>query len=1521
MKKILFLLLLLPVAHAASGEQLSLKFKHITVQDGLSQSWVKSICEDSYGFMWFGTNDGLNRYDGYSITIYKYNPRNKKSISSNTIEAIYEDKKGQLWIATFAGLNRYDRQNDNFSHKTSWPQEGVQNIVELDDGRFLIGTAAHGLLLFNPENDKTVSFVPNATDESTISNYNVEDIVIDKNNNVWVGTANGLNRFDVSTQKFVRLNNIMNAAGITDNHIISLHTDKNGKLWVGTNSNGLCLIKYEPETAKILECVHYAHRDGDESSIANGAIRSISEDSGGRLWIGVENNGLDILEPGSSNSNDVCFYHYRNDPLNPFSLSNNSVYSLYQDSYGSMWAGTFANGINFYNQLTEKFVSFSHEPGNPASLSNNFVNAFLEDGDSIWIGTEGGLNLFNKRDKTFAHFINDPHNPNTLSSNAVWSLCKDDQQKLWVGTWEGGLNLLDRKDNTIIRFNSEQNKTLPCKNVFSILKDGKNLWLACMGQGLIRYNEVTKTYKQFLHDDTDNTSIFNDWIRTIYKNSYNELWISTTSSIDLFDPANESFTHFRHDTSNINSISHSTAIIFFEDSRKNLWIGTDNGLNVYRREKKDFRGYFEEQGLPNNQIKGILEDDHANLWISTNRGIAKFVNGTNVPKNPQFIVYGVDDGLLGNEFNRRSCMKAADGEMYFGGPNGFNVFNPESLRINLAKPPVVITKFQLFNKDVEIKGGNSPLMENIVTTSSLTLSHQHSVISFEFVALNYIAPERNQYAYKMEGFDTEWNYVGNQHDATYTNLDPGTYTFRVKASNNDGIWNETGASLTIIITPPYWHRWWFRTMVLNLLMLLIFALYQIRTRNIRIQNKQLEQKVAERTKDLLTANNALEDKKNLLQTVIDLVPDPIFVKDRHSRFILNNRAHMESVGITRQEDMIGKSDADFFPGGHVDDYHKDEINIIKTGIPIINKEEKGVNPLTGEIDWILTSKVQFKNNKGEVDGIVGVSRLINDRKKFEEELQIAKEIAESANRSKSEFLANMSHEIRTPMNGVIGMTELALATDLNRQQQDYLRIVKQSAESLLDLLNDILDFSKIEAGKLELEIINFDIRKVMETAITTLAIQANSKGIELLYDLKHDVPVGLMGDPGRLRQIIVNLIGNAIKFTEKGEILVKVSLLEKDATQHDGLIGLQFSVSDTGIGIPEDKLDKIFESFSQADNSTTRKFGGTGLGLTISQKLTHLMGGKIWVESELGKGSVFQFTAYFKPGKIKESEKFARRVKELEGMRVLIVDDNNTNCIIMRDVMEANGFQPTIAWNGMEALNKLYEATVEEKQFSLILLDFQMPEMDGYEFTKRVRANTKWDSIKIIMMSSVVDRSDLKRNKIDGIDEFLQKPIRQTDLMYSILTLLGKACTDLDCIGRSFSIDDKMPSLHILLAEDNIVNQKVATSLLKKWGHEVTVANDGQEAISILGKRSFDLVLMDVQMPNIDGIEATRQIRQTLKLEIPIIAMTAHAMKGDREAFLNAGMNDYIAKPIDVEEVRSKIAAFAIVGNGTESKT
>ncbi|WP_165440789.1 PAS domain-containing protein [Rubripirellula amarantea] len=662
----------------------------------------------------------------------------------------------------------------------------------------------------------------------------------------------------------------------------------------------------------------------------------------------------------------------------------------------------------------------------------------------------------------------------------------------------------------------------------------------------------------------------------------------------------------------------------------------------------------------------------------------------------------------------------------------------------------------------------------------------------------------------------------------------------------------------------------------------------------------------------IIAEKELARERDLLRTIINNVPDLIYVKDRAGRFVVANVALLKLLGLESLDDILGKTDYDFSPPEHACHYVADDQNVMRSRKPLLDREESHRSESGDEL-CLLTTKVPLLNTEDEVIGVVGIGHDITERKKADREILRAKESADKANRAKSDFLANMSHEIRTPMNAIIGMTDLVLDTELKPSQRNFLSMVSESAESLLAVINDILDFSKIESGKLEIERRVFDIRESLGDTMKTLGLKAHSKGLELAFRVAPAVPRFAVGDIGRLRQVVINLVGNAVKFTHQGEVVVEVNLVKLT----DRNVTLRIGVRDTGIGIPEHKLETIFNEFEQADTSTTRRFGGTGLGLAISSRIAALMDGEISVDSEVDRGSLFSFDVKLRiaPEDAEEQKKDEERLTMrgavvVGGTSVLVVDDNETNRKILDEILSGWGMIATLVESGKEALDALRSASSRQQPFGLVITDVNMPEMSGYDFIKHVRSDENIAPTQIVVLTSGRRDEEEELDQTLNVNERLMKPVKQSELFDSIVRILGINAAEDSGHKHLSPIPKNVNHLRILLAEDNIINQKLAVGVLSRDGHIVTIANDGQEVIELLSRNEFDVILMDVQMPRIDGLEATRQIRELegdLGNHIPIIAMTAHAMKGDREKCLDAGMDEYIAKPIRIGTLREKL--------------
>jgi signal transduction histidine kinase/ligand-binding sensor domain-containing protein/DNA-binding response OmpR family regulator len=1367
--------ILLTVGTSWAQKNTAVSFKHLTTNEGLSQSTVTSIIQDDQGFMWFATQDGLNKYDGKSLRVYKNDLTNPKSISHNYIQTLFKDRDGNIWIGSNeGGLIFFDRESDSFStwneisKDTSRIKALRVDVIKQDNqGNLWIGTYGAGLSVINMETHKITSYKHDPDDPKSLSHDFVSDIKFDSKGNIWIATFfGGLNLFDKSTSSFFRYkNNPKDASSISSNDLTKVVEDHDGNLWIGTQ-NGLNLFNFETKTF-----TRFLHNDKDGSTLSHNDIISLTSDVKGNLWIGTRNGGINILRRGANK-----FVHVKNDEANDNSLNNNSIYSLFSDKHDNMWVGTYSGGVNIASGVGQKFQYYRNDKNNKNSLRNSNVLSIMEDREGLlWIGTDGGgLNILNRTTNSF-EVLRDTDQLG-VSTDFILDVLEDSDRDIWIGNFRGGLDWFKRKENKFINLRLDSMGSGPnMETIGQILQDKKGyIWIGTYGTGLSRFDKKTNQFRHFHPEPNVPGKFSSPMVFSLYEDSKGNIWAGTAGGgLNLYDEKTNSFTVFTNDANDSRTLSSSIVNAILEDSKGNLWVGTNGGLNLFHPADKSFTSFHEKDGLPNDVIYGIQEDNSGNLWLSTNKGLTKFN-----PQQKTFRNYDISDGLQGNSFNRMSCFKNNSGELFFGGLNGLNIFHPDSIKDNPVIPDVHITGFEIFNKPISVHQSESPLKKSIDKTDEITLSYEQSVFSFDFAALNYTSPDKNQYAYKMEGFDKDWIYT-NTNKAIYTNLNHGEYTFRVKASNNDGVWNEQGTALKIIITPPFWKTWTFKIIVALSILGIVYSFFRIRVRVINKQKVALEKEVKRQTAEVMQQKEALEIER--------------------------------------------------------------------------------------------------------------------------EEAERARQDAEQANQAKSIFLATMSHEIRTPMNGVLGMASLLAETTQTKEQREYTDTIRNSGQALLTIINDILDFSKIDSGNLELEHQVFDLRQCIEEVMDVFSAKASENGIDLLYQIDYNIPHQVIGDKYRLRQILINLISNAMKFTSRGEIFVGVDLVQREKRK----LEIAFHVRDTGIGIPEDKLSRLFKAFSQVDSATNRKYGGTGLGLVISQRLVELMGGKITVVSQPEVGSTFSFSIQTEVANGQAVNHSEAVVVGYEGKRVLLVDENTTNLNVLRTQLEQWHLKTTLAFSGAQAM----EILGQDNSYDLVIVDMQMPNMDGLQLSMLIKV--KLPHLPIIMISSIGDES--KKKFPDLFSAVLSKPVKQQQLALDVQAALRieriiinkKEEKPKYVLSADFA--EKYP-LTILLAEDNPINQKLAIRILNKLGYkDIEVAQNGAEAVQKLKAKFYEVILMDMQMPEMDGLEATRQIRLHAEQQPTIIAMTANAMQADRDQCMQAGMNEFVTKPIKLEVLMSAL--------------
>lgn len=1558
-KQISFVVLLLYLVPGLFSLDSRIRFALLTTENGLSQNSVNCIVQDKRGFMWFGTQDGLNRYDGSEFAIYKYDPMDPHSLSDSYIISNLEDRSGVLWFGTYnGGLNKFDREKEKFTryrHNPNNPNSLNNNYVRAifespkNPGVLWIGTNG-GLNKFVVKEERFAHYKHDPENPNSLSHDHVLTIFESSKEPgiLWIGTEDGLNKFDIEEGHFIHYRNIpADPNSLSDNMVFSVYEDRSAAFYIGTD-DGLNVFDRETETF-----TRYMHDPDNPKSLSNNHIRTIYESSSepGITWIGTYGGGINRFDPGKGE-----FRRWVNEPGNPDSLANDFILFLYEDRSEITWIGC-DGGLNLFDRRQKKFTHYQHNPNDPNSLNHDDVRSIFEDRDGmIWIGTYGGgISRFDRKTEKFIHYTSEPADPGSLSSDSVRVIFEGSQGMLWIGTYDGGLDKFDRKKGQFTHYRHEPGNphSLGADYIRSIFEDSRNnLWIGTYDGGLNRFDRKREQFIRYTRDPGNPKSISHNRVFALFEDKQGKLWVGTAGGLNRFDPETEEFTRYVHRPDDFNSLGKDMVMCIFEDSSGIIYVGTyGGGLNRFDRETGFFTRITEKEGLPSNVVYGILEDDRGNLWLSTNNGLSKYD-----PRDREFKNYDVGDGLQENEFNAGAYLKSRKGELFFGGFNGFNIFRPEQIEDNPYIPPVVITGFRLFNKPVPIKNENEKnviLKKSITETETIRLYHHDNVFSFTYAALHYMTPGKNKYKYMLDGLDKDWNRVGARNFAAYTYVPPGDYTFRVTGTNNDGKWNEEGASLKIIVIPPFWKTWWFFLLCAVAIFFSSYGIYRFRVKQLKRRKEELEYLVGQRTEQLKNANKELEK----LSVVARETDNAVMIMDAAGNFEWVNEGFTRMFGRTFAQLLEDKGENFMESSGNPNikevvnacinekkTVSYECIDVTRSGkeiwthttlTPVLDRNDKLIKlvAIDSDISRIKESEEQIKKQNEEI---------LKQTRKLKEAYDIARqerEAADIANRSKSMFLARMSHEIRTPLNGVIGFSDLLLETELNQQQAEYIMAITRSGETLLSLIDDILDISKIEAGKLSFENSDFDPEVLAFDVCNLILPRIGDRDIEILCKIGDTVPAFVKGDPGRIRQVLSNLMSNAAKFTVEGEIELSLEVedhrervapaaQEKSSQESkiladsdtDNRLKLHAGVRDTGTGIPEDKLETIFELFQQANGSYARKYGGTGLGLAICRQIALLMDGDVWVESEPGKGSIFHFTAWVEKSKKKPVKRMV--TEQLAGKRILIADDNTNNLLILSNILKQVDMVPVTAARSSGVLPVIQKCLREKTPIDLCILDIQMPELSGYEVAKEIR-NHPDPRISILPLLAYTSSAAMKAKsfKESGFNGFLPKPIRKSKLITMVGRLLGLGGKEIDkpvekreILTRHTLSEEAKHSIYILLVEDNKVNQKLADYILKKGGYNVEVAENGREAVEMVleDPAKFDLILMDINMPEMDGREATKLLRKKGFTRLPIIAMTAYAMKEDQEEFLKAGMDDYLSKPIKRADVYQMVNKWVL---------
>ena len=1495
---LLMLLCCLACAGARAAPAPTLRFEHLSVHQGLAQESVLAAAQDSDGFMWFGTQAGLSRFDGYRVITYRNNVADPRSLANNWVKVLYVDRSGRMWIGTDGGLDRYDPATRSFIHYV--PAEkarrgnGNRHVRAIaDDGRagLWIGTG-DGLQHFDIASGKFEVWHHAKADPASLADDQVTALAVDAGGRVWVGTNAGLDSMAPGARGFEH-----HPAPHADprfNVVQALLVDASQSLWIASLA-GL-------ETWKVGAPGAGGQRRvmGAQQGMQPGHMTVLYQDGDNNVWVGSHVSGLYVWNQARRR-----FVNYRHTPGDNHSVADNQVSALYRDRVGTFWVGTWFAGVSRVDLNSGGFSRIVRQPDSAAPLADNKVRAILDDGPGkLWIGTNEGLNHFDVETGLARVYRTETGNPRTLAGSVASALARGADGALWVGSTAG----VTRFDTRTKRFEriSFAGGDPDANNIRGLLADRAGMiWVASRG-GVHQLDPITRQIRTYRHDPADSASLADNVARPILEDRRGQLWIGTFDGLDMLDRASGKFTHYRHDPADPGSLSHDEVHFLLEDVKGVLWVGTAGGLN--RMEalagaggKARFRRYLARDGLSDDGVAAMLEDGDGKLWVSTNTGISRLDPATNRWRN-----YSAVDGTIEGAYFDGSALRSPDGMLYFGGFNGATAFRPSAIADNLIAPRAVITGFDIFNRPAEL---SHPGLFNgpIESSSEVTLAAADSVFSLEFVALHYAAPERNLFAYQLQGFDEQWvSTDAARHFATYTNLDPGTYTFRVKAANKDGVWSASGASLVIHILPPWWKSWWFRSAALALVLGSAAGVYRARLSGLQRQKALLERQVGARTLEIAQQNRMLEQQKCELETqrrnaenqraeaeqrradaerqkeeverqkenveqahrnisvlseigreltatldietimitvyrhVHHLMDAPIvgigfydeqaglvnfpFAMDRgirsevYSRQLDDPRQFAVWCLRNRREVFINDLDSEYdnyLPGAPIDppvavlrvDGTPRSKTLSMMYVPLIVKERMvGVLSVQSteknayrrvHLDMLQTLAahaavaldnarayreleetqarlmVQERQVRLNTEELALANRALQEN---DERLRLAKQKAEDATRQKSEFLANMSHEMRTPLAGVIGMLNFALRDSrLAANTREQILRGQANAQSLLTIINDLLDFSKIEAGKLSIENIDFALAPMLGNVASLFEEQAASHAIAFDVALGAGLPQFVVGDPTRLRQVLVNLVGNAFKFTNAGQVTLTVEPVHR--ALHDGphINLIRFTVRDTGIGIPAHALARLFQKFEQADATTTRRYGGTGLGLAICRQLVELMGGEIAVESTEGQGSTFSVMLPLADGVAPPVAQVAPAAPHSQRLRVLCAEDFPTNQIIIRMMLEELGHQVDIADNGVLAV-----AACVQTRYDLILMDGRMPEMDGATATRLIRhggevgAPVQDRELMIVALTANASEEDRLRYLSAGMDDFLSKPVDDKALHNVLTRAIGR---------------------------------------------------------------------------------------------------------------------------------------------------
>lgn len=866
------------------------QFQSFTVKDGLSQSWVKSVFQDEHGFIWLGTRDGLNRFDGRQFRVFRAENNNPNSLPHSSISHVSRKSAHELWVCTEQGVAAFDFHTEHFALLETTRGFNTVQILPDTDGSLWVATE-NGLLLL--KNDTVAHWFRNDENApNSLSNNHIRSLYRDTKNNLWVATFDGLNLYNPDKKDFTVYYPGDASQSISGNDIWDLVEDDEGRMFVAVGSSATY------DKPGLNQFLNFDQRPAPHEAafkvIIRGSINKLLVDQQQRLWAGHGGSGgLSVIHLNSLNKSDLVHFNYKHSHHDTKSLTDNTIAALFLDNNKDVWIGTYGGGTNLYSPRIKPFHNYGLNTQAQHSFSSNLVNALLNDGRWLWIGTEGGLDRMDKESGKIKNYLQNSAventNPAQQDGDGVYTIYKDSKENLWIGTWGEGLKRYNRstdKFDTFLPLPGDSTQ-LQSPNIFAIEEDQQNnLWIGTIRGGLSKYDYSTGQFTSYLNKPEKTSSLYNNSVNHILATSSGKLYISVYTALEEYAYEQKSFKHYKHQNEDSSSISSGAIEMAYEDSRGHIWVATSTGLNVLNEKDGTFHHFTTKDGLPGNAIQSIQEDHRGNLWISTNRGLAQFFDAVHLPKEPKFRVFTTEDGLPTNEFSLRASDQDEEGFLYFGSTSGFTRFHPDSIKTNLIPPPVVFTNFHVFSSSERMPPFNLP-GRDINALEQINLKHDQNNFLVQFAALNFINNSKNRFKYMLEGYDQDWRNNGSINIANYTNINSGTYTFKVLASNDDGIWSSEPVRLKIFISTPWYQTLLFRVAVILLIALMVMGFFMYRIAIIRRQRARLSTLVNQRTQDLSKANQLLINK----QEKISQQNKELFEHRNHLEQLIRERTH------------------------------------------------------------------------------------------------------------------------------------------------------------------------------------------------------------------------------------------------------------------------------------------------------------------------------------------------------------------------------------------------------------------------------------------------------------------------------------------------------------------------------------------------------------------------------------------------------------------------------------------------------